>query len=156
MPDSREIPGLSDVLQSPVVVLCVGNRMRGDDGFGPAVAALLSDLPNVIDAGTTPENELPRIARMAPTTVIVVDAVHFDGAPGELRVIAPENLRFDDVSTHAGSLELCAEFLRESCGARTVLLAAQPVSLDLTAGLSDPISVAVDEAVAVLRRLDVP
>ena len=29
-----------------VIVGCVGNVLRGDDGFGPAVADRLSDLPD--------------------------------------------------------------------------------------------------------------
>ena len=27
------------------LVACVGNPLRGDDGFGPAVAAMIDDLP---------------------------------------------------------------------------------------------------------------
>ena len=152
-----ETGGLADALreavEEPIVVLCVGNSMRGDDGFGPAVAARLGNRPEVIDAGTTPENELPRVARRSPRTVLVVDAVHFDGRPGELRLVRPEDLRSDDLSTHAGSLDLCARFIKEACGARTVLLAAQPVGVGLGSAISAPLQEAVDQAVALIRTV---
>ena len=144
---------LAAAVDRPVVVLCVGNSVRGDDGFGPAVAARLGERADVIDAGTAPENELPRAARMGPRTVVLVDAVHFDGRDGEVRVIAPADLRFDDFSTHAASLELCAQFLRETCGARTVLLAAQPVAVAFGDEMSSAITAAVEEAATLLETL---
>ena len=151
--DGSLAQALKEVLEHPVAVLCVGNPMRGDDAFGPAVAAKVGPRPDVIDAGPTPENELPRVAGMRPRTVLVVDAVHFDGAPGELRVMAPEDLRFDDFSTHAGSLQLCAAFLRQACGARTVLLAAQPVTLDFQEKMSPAMTAAAEQAAALLQNV---
>jgi len=144
---------LAAAVERPVVVLCVGNSVRGDDGFGPAVAAALGDRVDVIDAGSAPENELPRAARMGPRTVVLVDAVHFDGRDGEVRVIAPADLRFDDFSTHAASLELCARFLEDACGARTVLLAAQPAAVAFGDEMSSAMTAAVEEAAALLQAV---
>ena len=153
MAEPSPAEALAAAVERPVVVLCVGNATRGDDGFGPAVAARLGERPDVIDAGTAPENELPRAARMRPRTIVLVDAVHFAGRDGEVRVIAATDLRFDDFSTHAASLALCAQFLREACGARTVLLAAQPVATGLGDTMSSAMRVAVAEAAALLETL---
>ena len=111
-----------------VAVLCIGNAQRGDDGFGPAVAERIRNrtAPAVFDGRDTPENELPRIARLEPETVLLVDAVEFGGAPGEVRVLSAEAMREDDVGTHAASLGVLATFLRDACGASCLVLAAQP------------------------------
>lgn len=140
-------------LDRPIVVLCVGNALRGDDAFGPTVAAKLAHYERLIEGGTAPENELPRIAKMAPRTVLIVDAVHFGGEPGELRLIAPDHLRSDDLSTHAASIETAAAFLRDACGARTAVLAAQPVSVQFGAVMSAPMRDAVRRVIPLLRSI---
>jgi len=132
---------LSGVSADRVVILCVGNADRGDDGFGPAVAARLRGrlcVP-VFDAGTVPENDLPRIASRRPELVVIVDAVHWGGAPGELRWLDPAGLREDDVSTH--------------CGARVRVLAAQPAQTGLGEGLSEKMRRAAAKCARILQRL---
>ena len=114
-PEARErlAEELREVPRERVVVLCIGNAMRGDDGFGPAVAeALGGAMPGrLFDGGPVPENDLPRIASLEPQVVLMVDAVHFGGEVGELRVVSPGELRLDDFSTHSGSLSVAADFL---------------------------------------------
>jgi len=146
---------LSGVSADRVVILCVGNADRGDDGFGPAVAARLRGrlcVP-VFDAGTVPENDLPRIASRRPELVVIVDAVHWGGAPGELRWLDPAGLREDDVSTHCASLATVVEFLEVSCGARVRVLAAQPAQTGLGKGLSEKMRSAAETCARILQRL---
>jgi len=140
---------------SQVAVLAAGNRMRGDDAFGPEVAARLSgEFPErVFDGGQAPENELPRVARLDPRLVVFVDAVDFGGEGGDLAVLDPEGLRSGGFDTHTASLSLSAEFLREASGARVALLAVQPVSLELEAPLSAAVEAAVEAAADALREL---
>ena len=151
---SRLRSELRGAVPERVVVLCVGNVDRGDDGFGPAVAAALKGRTKaqVFDSGTVPENDLPRIAGIEPQAVIIVDAVHFGAEPGTLRLLPPEGLRHDDFSTHAGSLSVAAKFLGAACGARVVLLAAQPVSTRLGDGLSTQMHLAVAQATEALQE----
>ncbi|MBS3763435.1 MAG: hydrogenase 3 maturation endopeptidase HyCI [Planctomycetes bacterium] len=127
-----------------IAILGIGNPARGDDGFGPAVLDLLPQhvASVVADGGSVPENELPRLAKAKPELVILVDAVHSGDKPGTLRVIGPQELRQDDVSTHSASLAVAAKFLEEACGASCVLLSAQPADCSL----GNPMSPAVTEA----------
>ncbi|MFW6189972.1 MAG: hydrogenase maturation protease [Planctomycetota bacterium] len=148
----RELRG---VAPSRVALLAVGNRDRGDDGFGPAVADRLGDdLPGaVFDGGTAPENDLERVAEGNPEVVILMDAVHFGGEPGELRVCDPEELTAGGVSTHAGSLELSALFLGRACGARVLVLAAQPVAVGQGDELSEQMQRAAERVAEALRAI---
>jgi hydrogenase maturation protease len=81
---------LQDILKKgkKVVVLCLGNIERGDDGAGPRLARAIKGRVSyeVIDAGVTPENYTGVIKRSGPDTIVIVDAVWFDGRPGETRV----------------------------------------------------------------------
>lgn len=160
MRDERTSDALRDALHGEmagvdpqrVAILCVGNTARGDDGFGPAVAREVAGrvAARVFDAGTVPENDLPRIAATEPEIVLLVDAVHFDGAPGELRLLPPSGLAGGNVSTHAASLSLLEEYLSAACGARMLLLAAQPLALDMGAELSPPMQRVVERAAELL------
>lgn len=149
---------LQNVEPARVAVLCVGNPQRGDDGFGPAVAAALTAAgqARVFDCRTTPENDLPFVAGLEPEIVLFVDAVHFDAEPGSLRLLGPDELRADDFSTHAGSLATAAEFLSEACGARSLLLAGQPAGVVLGDGMSEQMESAVERATALLAEALTP
>jgi len=137
-----------------VALLCVGNPDRGDDGFGPALAERLAGRwPGpLFDCRTTPENDLPRAAALEPAAVLIVDAVHFGGEAGELRLLDAEGLAAGALSTHAASLSVAAKFLREACGARVLVLAAQPGSLEPGEGLSPAMARAEEEAVEALAQ----
>jgi hydrogenase 3 maturation protease len=149
----RVVAECRGVAADRVVLLCIGNPDRGDDGFGPAVARALFGRTEaaLINAGVAPENELPRIADLRPAVVFLVDAVHFGGEPGELRVLSPDDLRQDDVSTHAGSMSVLAEFLRAACDARVIVLAAQPLHVQHGRSLTPAVAAAVETAVQALE-----
>lgn len=134
-------------------VLCVGNPLRGDDAFGPAVFEAVSGriaAAAVFNGAETPENALPALARLEPRLVIVVDAVVFGGAAGELALLEPGGMRMDGFDTHTASLSVVAEFLREACGARVLVLAAQPACMDMGAELTPSVKEAVERAADII------
>ena len=146
---------LAGVPCEKVVILCIGNVMRGDDGFGPAVYERLQGrlACSVVNGDVTPENDLPRIASLSPSVVVFVDAVRSGARPGALSVFEPDNLALRGFDTHTGSMTAVAAYLGQACGAKSVVLAAEPRSTELGEGLSQPVSNAVEEVVALLVRL---
>ena len=138
-----------------VVVLGVGNAMRGDDGFGPAVAARLAGAvaAPVLDGGSAPENLAGVLRRAAPEVLLVLDAADFGGAPGELRLLAANELAAGGPSTHAASLAMLFDYLRAGCGAAGRVLAVQAGSVAMNEGLSAPVAQAAARAVDLLRNL---
>ena len=146
---------LSKALAQPLVIVGVGNPMRGDDGFGPALAERLAGQgfnATVINAETAPENYLGRIASLRPAAVLIVDAVNFGGRPGELRLIDPKDVVHTGESTHAASLALIEQFLSDSCeDTRTVVLAVQPKSIGFGQEMSKEVSDAIDNAEKVIK-----
>lgn len=133
-------------------VVGVGNTDRGDDGFGPAVVALLRGMnaggevgtgPEVgagaqlllIDAGIRPENCLDAVAEAGVRKVLFVDAAGGEGGGDEegggagpegrpsLELRDPSELVGTSVSTHRLPLALVAELLRAETGAEVKVLA---------------------------------
>jgi len=135
-----------------VAAVCVGNSMRGDDGFGPAVAAR-AESDWVFDAGSVPENVLPKVERLRPEVVLFVDAADFGAEPGALRLLSPEELAQGDFSTHSAPLSVATEYLRQACGAKSMLLAAQAKETELGTAMSVEMMGAVGEAVGLLRGI---
>ncbi|OOG25622.1 hydrogenase maturation protease [Thioalkalivibrio denitrificans] len=67
-----------------VLVIGVGNRWRGDDGAGPAVARALSEVPGIRVAECTGEPTEIMACWSGQDRVIVVDAVSAGGPPGSI------------------------------------------------------------------------
>ena len=143
---------LAELSGKTLAVICVGNPMRGDDGFGPAVAARLSS-GSVFDAGSVPENVLPKVARLGPEVVVFVDAAAFGAEPGTMRLIAEAELAQGDFSTHAAPLSMSMDYLRQACGARSVLLAAQPKRTELGSVMSVELARAAETAARLLQDI---
>ncbi len=150
--DSVEVlDELKRLIQGTICVLGVGNRQRRDDGAGSLIAKALAQRMSgvVIDGGSVPENYLEKLVQSGPDTIVIIDAVNFDGTPGEIRLLDPYDLAPGRVSTHGASLELSARYLRARTHAQLSLLAIQPAEIGPGEGLSE----AVSRSVALLSRM---
>jgi len=148
-----------DYYQKNLLILGVGNPLFGDDGFGPAVVEELESrgrVPSfaaVLDVGTGVREILFDLilSPERPKEVIIIDALDCGREPGEIfkvKVDEVPKLKSHDFSLHiAPSLNLLQE-LRDSAKVKVTILAAQPEPIPdiVTAGLSEPIQKAVQEA----------
>lgn len=146
---------LARMLSGRVVVACIGNELRGDDGAGPFIAGLLepTDLLTVVDCGETPENYLGVIAGHNPEKVLIVDAAYFGGRPGEVRVVKKSEIVGGGASTHDAILTLFADYLEAQTGAEAFFVAIQPKSSQVGSGLSPEVEAAARELAAAINRL---
>ena len=129
-------------------VVGVGNVLKGDDGAGPALVALLASrgarFPYV-DASMVPENYGGWVVKQGLNAVVFVDAVDFGGAPGEWRVIPFGDLMHSASSTHRLSLHFLIRYLTEQWKGEPLLVGVQPKSLKLDDGLSPEVEAGVRE-----------
>jgi len=124
---------LASLKKKRLVVLCVGNVLRQDDGAGPFVAGLLKKAANslVIDGGQTPENSVSKITGFKPETLLLVDAADFGGKPGEITLISEAEIDGSAVSTHGLPLSMLTRYLkREIAGLEVVIAGIQPEKRD--------------------------
>jgi len=136
------------MLSGRVVLACVGNDWRGDEGVGRLVAELVrpSDRLQVIDCGETPENFLGVIAAHRPERLVVVGAVDFGGSAGEIRVLARREMAEFALSTLRPRLAIITDYVESETGAETFFIAVQPASLEFGA----PVGAAAAEAARAL------
>ena len=129
---------LTEMLTGKVVIACVGNELRADDGAGPLIAGLISETPNlkVVSCGETPENYLGVIIREKPDKVVVIDAVYMGSQPGEVRAIRKEELAEGGYSTHMPTLSLFTDFVESQIDAKTYFIGIQPGTVAFGAKMS--------------------
>ncbi|MFC1490215.1 hydrogenase 3 maturation endopeptidase HyCI [Candidatus Latescibacterota bacterium] len=120
-----------------VVIIALGNELRGDDSAGILFGNLLSGIVslNIINAGDTPENFTSIIAEKHPETILIADAMDFGGIPGDIKFVPGERLAKESSSTH-GSLRLFVDFLKISTSANIFVLGFQPKSIALGEDIS--------------------
>ena len=123
------------------VLIGVGNSLRGDDGFGPAlVQAVAENIPQAlcIDAGTVPENYVPVVLRLRPDVILVADCTDWGGKPGEVALFSPGEVESLPFLTHGFPLSLVLEELLRRSQAEIKVLAVQGSRLTLGLPLSPP------------------
>lgn len=136
---------ISNILHGKVVFLCIGNLDRRDDGAGVYFAYLMQGKTQyeVINTGMVPENWTGYVTRLEPDTIIIVDAVQFDGKPGDIKIFSGDDLCAGNISTHDVSPKLLIEYLRESTKADIYILGIKPKSNEIGEGLSEEVEKAV-------------
>lgn len=134
-----------------VIVVGIGNEMRGDDAFGLLVARKLRQKGvDAVEAGSSPENFTGYIRRLRPSTVILVDCVDMRQPPGTVKILDPSQIDRTTISTHKASLWLLANFINKEFGARVILVGAQPKSFN--GELSPEMVSAVERAVQLIEE----
>jgi len=119
------------MLAGRVVIACVGNELRADDGVGPLVAGLIAETPclKVVNCGETPENYLGVIIRERPEKVVVIDAVYMGAEAGEVRAIRKEDLAEGGYSTHMPTLSLFTDFVESQADTMVYFIGIQPETI---------------------------
>ena len=117
----------------------IGNPLRGDDGFGPFVISLLQNRTSLplLDGGLAPENLTGPLRRLAPSEVILFDALRIDGPAGSLHWLEPDQLDAVGCSTHGPSIDLFASYLHQNMAIQVRLIGVVPAQTTLGMSLSD-------------------
>lgn len=150
---STKLENLKRRLKGKVVILCLGNPERGDDGAGCRVAERLSGSKDwtVIDGGMAPENFLEPIIKLKPDILVIVDTVRFEGAPGEIKVFKASDLLSGKVSTHDMSPKLFIEYLKDSIKLKTYIVGVQPKINSFGSKMSKEVMGAIERIVNTIK-----
>lgn len=144
---------LADAMQGKVVVMGIGNPCRGDDAAGSRVAQQICGMRgvHVIDAQDVPENYLCQVADQRPDTIVLIDAVVLDTAPGSVALLDKQRTADYWPSTHRVPLSLLVDHLERTTQARIFLIAIQPGQTDFLQPMSAEVSSSVEGVVAMLK-----
>lgn len=136
-------------------VIGVGNPERGDDGIGPAVAALLAGTADTAVSSADPTRLMQAWA--GASRVVVIDALLDGSPPGTVRVFDAADEIPDDagaVSSHGMGVG-AAIALARSLGRlpdRMTVVGVSASDFDRS-GLSEPVAEAVETAADVVREV---
>ena len=126
-----------------VVIVGVGNPIRGDDAVGPRIIELMKSKPIdgvlLLNTESVPEAFTGKVEKFKPTHVLLVDAANFRGMAGETKLINGEQIGGQAVSTHSLPLNIFISYIEKSLDLSVLLLGIQPVSIGLGEPLSDPV-----------------
>ena len=135
-------------LKNKVMVLGVGNTLRGDDAAGPLLAQRLKDKVSFLvwDAGVAPENYLGKIIKEKPDNLIIIDAADFSGRPGEFKVFEADDIETTNFFvTHNASLSLAIKYLRDNIKIDIIILAVQPKATVFGSRISPEVETAISQ-----------
>ena len=139
-----------------VLVAGVGNVLRRDDGFGPAVIAGLGELPQgarAIETGIGGVALLQEILAAPLEGLVVVDAVDRGVRPGTVFLLRPdveEAAHVADVHLANPDRVLSMALSMGALPARVAIVGCQPADAD---EMGETLTAAVEGAVATAVRL---
>jgi len=123
---------LSKRLDGKVMILGVGNTLRGDDGVGPYLVKQLEGQVDatLLDCGEVPENFLGKITEIQPDNIIIIDAVNLGADPGAVAILHENELAGASWSTHHASIKLFLKCLKSDTRSNVLIIGIQPKSTD--------------------------
>jgi hydrogenase 3 maturation protease len=129
-----------------VLLLGVGNRLRGDDGIGSYLVKRLEKKINIplIDASDVPENYIGPIEASGANLVLIVDAADIGANPGEIALVDLDKIKNLGFSTHTANLSLLFMVIPQDKRPDAVLVAVQPGSTETGRGLSEAVRNSLD------------
>ena len=137
-----------------ILVAGVGNVLRGDDGFGPAVVERLADLPSGVEVIETGIGGVALLQELMDgyDGLVLIDAVDQNAPSGTVFAIEPDVGEAEHVAdVHLANPERVLT-MAKSMGClpeRVLIVGCQPAGIDeLGAGLSKPVKRAVPAAAA--------
>ena len=132
------LASLSNKLKGRVLILGVGNPLRGDDGAGPYLIERLRGQVDttLLNCEEVPENFLGTIVENRPNSVLIIDAIDFGLSPGVAALLEEDELERVKGLTHHAPLHLFMKCVKAETGAKIVVLGIQPQSMELGSEIS--------------------
>ncbi len=145
-----------DYCRKEILIAGCGNKLFGDDGFGPEVVEYLLShhtIPDhicLLDVGTGIRKILFTISlsEPRPREIVIIDAVDKGRRPGDIFEMTLDEIpheKIDDFSIHQVPSSNLLKELQDMCSVKVTVMACQIKSIPETiqSGLSDPVKKAV-------------
>ena len=123
---------LSDIFSGKVLIAGIGNQLRSDDGFGPALISRIQGRIKAIclDTGSSPENYIGKIVKLEPDIVLFIDTVSMNEPPATLKLVKEDQIPLYGFSTHNMSPKLMIENIKSQIKTKIFMLGVQPINLE--------------------------
>ncbi len=133
-------------IKGKVVILGIGNELRGDDGFGVYLAESLKGKIDaaVFNCGTALENYYNPIVKENPDVIIIFDIAKFRVPYSEIGIFEKEDILELGLSTHNISPKVFIEILEHSIKADIMMIGVRPKSNTFGESLSAEVKETAD------------
>ena len=121
-------------------VISIGNPIKSDDNIGNIVLEKINIEAIKLRAETSPENFLEKMKGC--NQIIILDALEFGGAVGEVKVFNLESVNDRLMSTHSIPIALFKRFLPDS---KIIVIGIQPKNVEFGEEISDELKESVDK-----------
>jgi len=148
--------------EGKLIIFCVGNELRGDDGIGPLIyqrlrEQLRKDIP-LYDVGGSIQNYLSIITKKQATHCLIIDAVDFGNkkiTAGTIGFFKPSDLEKKQVtlSTHDIPMKIFLDYMKKEAEVTVRILGIQPKMLEFGATMSDEVLNAIEKIINFLTPL---
>ena len=140
-----------------LVIMGIGNDIRGDDGIGPYIVENIKHLESsnvsILNATTVPEKKKRKIRKIDPTHIIIVDAVIMNEGPGKIKIVKKEEVAGVSLSTHSMSLSYLVNYLELEKPYNILFIGIEPESMELGQGLSPLVKSSSDEIINIFTEI---
>ena len=140
-----------------LVIMGIGNDIRGDDGIGPYIVENIKHLESsnvsILNVTTAPENFTGKIRKIDPTHIIIVDAVIMNEGPGKIKIVKKEEVAGVSLSTHSMSLSYLVNYLELEKPYNILFIGIEPESMELGQGLSPLVKSSSDEIINIFTEI---
>jgi hydrogenase 3 maturation protease len=140
------VDNLRKCLKGRVLIIGIGNRLRGDDGAGPLLIDNLRGKveATLLDVGEEPLNYLGVVDSAAADTILVFDTVEMGRPPGSIVRLKLEDLSESAaLSTHSIPVRHVLKLVEMRTHANLVLFGVQARTLRLGSEMSAEVESAV-------------
>jgi len=143
----HELKGdLKKILNGKVVILGIGNPLKGDDAVGTELVDRIKNLSNFdcIKCEIHPENYTQEIISKKPDTLIIIDAVSINGNPGDVVLLEPKQLKDECFDSHRIPVSILIKYLKNYIKDNIYILGIQPKIISYGNYLSKEVSESID------------
>ena len=140
-----------------IVIIGVGNELKGDDKVGLEVVEKLKNKiknENFLFIKTlTPENWIWKIIKLKPKLIVILDSCDFGGKPGEFRIIKENEIQEFLISTHNLPLTLFLRGIKQEISPKIIFIGIQPKEFGFGKEMSKEVKESVKKVVDFVERL---
>jgi hydrogenase 3 maturation protease len=140
-----------------VVVIGMGNELRGDDAIGLEVVRMLrthqSPRLTVFEGHMTPEVFIAPACSLKPSHLLIIDAAELKQQPGTWRLLSRDEIQTGLFTTHYLPATAVADELSHRCDTKVAFLGVQPKSREITFTRSNECKKAAQDIAALLQKL---
>jgi hydrogenase 3 maturation protease len=123
-----------------LVIIGMGNELRGDDSVGLEVVRILKPYNRsnlkIFEGHTMPEVFIGPACAANPSHLLIVDAAEIKEKPGKWRLLSVDEIDSGILTTHMIPPTEIAFQIKKRCSAEVAFIGIQPRSRDLSFSLS--------------------